>query len=109
MHPHQANDHDENGNRQNDPPVPVGPDSRHSLRPPRPAMIDLRRLPRLPVNTRFPGALNYELARLVERPLFSGMFLPWGAASIQVITAPSASHAAKTSSSPQPVTGPGLP
>jgi len=55
------------------------------------------------------GAVNYELACLVERPLFSGTFLLWGAASIQVITAPSASHAAQMGSSPQPTTGPGLP
>jgi hypothetical protein len=32
-----------------------------------------------------------------------------GAVSIQMITAPSASHAAQMGSSPQPTTGPGLP
>src|SRR5580700_7388296 len=53
--------------------------------------------------------MNYELACLVERLLFSGAFLLPGAFSIQVITAPSASHAAQMGSSPQPTTGPGLP
>jgi hypothetical protein len=51
---------------------------------------------------------DYELDCFVERPLFSGKFQPWGAASIQVITAPSASHAAQMGSSPQPTAGPGL-
>jgi hypothetical protein len=53
--------------------------------------------------------MNYELACLIERLLFSGAFLLPGAFSIQVITAPSASHAAQMGSSPQPTTGPGLP
>jgi hypothetical protein len=52
--------------------------------------------------------MNYELACLVERPLFSGTFLLWGVASIQVIRAPSASHAAQMDSSPQLTAGPGL-
>lgn len=51
------------------------------------------------------GATNYELACLAERPPFSGTFLSWGAASIQVITAPSASHAAQMGGSPPPTTG----
>lgn len=55
------------------------------------------------------GTMNYELACLVERLLFSGTFLLPGAFSIQAITAPSASHAAQMGSSPQPTTGPGLP
>jgi hypothetical protein len=54
------------------------------------------------------GAVNYERACLGDRPLFSGTFVLWGAASIQVITAPSASHAAQMGSSPQPTAGPGL-
>jgi hypothetical protein len=52
--------------------------------------------------------MDYELACLVERPLFSGTFLLWGAASIQFITAPSASHAAQMGSSHQPIAGPGF-
>jgi hypothetical protein len=47
--------------------------------------------------------------RLLERQLFFGAFLLPDAFSIQVITAPSANHAAQMDSSPQPTTGPGLP